>query len=232
MQINKHLFLISFLVVIIVLSSCQLQTKTSEVTCNKPYIQVGLSCCLDKNSNQICDSDETFKSSNTLDNTPNDENEKITVSQKSTLTQTEDQLVTTQKALTKAIEPVGKYYSHSQGGYNLVIDDYTFEKKTEDYGTLNDLTFILTNQQGSASLMPQLTIIITDKTDSKFTTARDIDLSEWIEDKESIKRTVIVDAGVGEINNTKEFKVVLREWGKLINSVSFDVNLNKNKKLG
>jgi len=31
------------------------------VTCNSPYIKVGISCCLDQNSNNICDSDETIK---------------------------------------------------------------------------------------------------------------------------------------------------------------------------
>src|SRR3989344_1798060 len=30
-----------------------------EVVCNSPYIRVGRDCCLDKNSNSICDNDET-----------------------------------------------------------------------------------------------------------------------------------------------------------------------------
>lgn len=38
----------------IVLSSCTSQ----EVTCNSPYFKVGTSCCLDQNSNNICDKDE------------------------------------------------------------------------------------------------------------------------------------------------------------------------------
>ncbi len=29
------------------------------VECNEPYIRVGSDCCLDKNENNICDSDET-----------------------------------------------------------------------------------------------------------------------------------------------------------------------------
>jgi len=34
-----------------------------KVTCNSPYIKVGTSCCLDQNSNKICDSDETLTQS-------------------------------------------------------------------------------------------------------------------------------------------------------------------------
>jgi hypothetical protein len=34
-----------------------------KVTCNSPYIQVGTSCCLDQNNNQICDNDEEIKTS-------------------------------------------------------------------------------------------------------------------------------------------------------------------------
>jgi micrococcal nuclease len=33
-------------------------TGKQEVTCNPPYIQVGVSCCLDQNNNSICDKDE------------------------------------------------------------------------------------------------------------------------------------------------------------------------------
>jgi len=31
------------------------------VVCNKPYIRVGMECCLDENDNNICDEDETKK---------------------------------------------------------------------------------------------------------------------------------------------------------------------------
>jgi|SRR3989344_7605634 len=32
--------------------------KSQEITCNYPYIKVGVSCCLDQNSNNVCDNDE------------------------------------------------------------------------------------------------------------------------------------------------------------------------------
>jgi hypothetical protein len=44
------------LIIVIGVSGC-VQTST----CNKPYILVGTSCCLDQNSNGICDEAETFK---------------------------------------------------------------------------------------------------------------------------------------------------------------------------
>jgi len=37
----------------------------AQPTCNSPYILVGTSCCLDQNSNDICDSDETAAADNT-----------------------------------------------------------------------------------------------------------------------------------------------------------------------
>lgn len=33
----------------------------AKLVCNTPYIQVGSECCLDKNSNKICDKDEEIK---------------------------------------------------------------------------------------------------------------------------------------------------------------------------
>lgn len=39
----------------------QESNATLEVTCNAPYIKVGTTCCLDQNSNSICDSDENEK---------------------------------------------------------------------------------------------------------------------------------------------------------------------------
>ena len=36
-----------------VLGGCQ-----QKIMCNKPYILIGNSCCLDKNDNKICDNDE------------------------------------------------------------------------------------------------------------------------------------------------------------------------------
>jgi len=42
----------------IVLSGCAQQVQ---ITCNKPYILVGTECCLDKDDNSICDSDEVAK---------------------------------------------------------------------------------------------------------------------------------------------------------------------------
>jgi micrococcal nuclease len=39
------------------------EQQTQQVTCNKPYILVGTSCCLDQNDNSICDKDETIPES-------------------------------------------------------------------------------------------------------------------------------------------------------------------------
>ncbi len=47
---------IFFSLFVIILSSCTPQNQP--VVCNKPYILVGNSCCLDSNNNNICDNDE------------------------------------------------------------------------------------------------------------------------------------------------------------------------------
>src|SRR3989338_7559755 len=65
MQFKENLLLGVILIVIIFISGCtipsnltgQSQNATQPV-CNKPYILVGTSCCLDTNNNDICDSDE------------------------------------------------------------------------------------------------------------------------------------------------------------------------------
>ncbi|PIN87918.1 disulfide bond formation protein DsbA [Candidatus Woesearchaeota archaeon CG10_big_fil_rev_8_21_14_0_10_32_24] len=52
---KKVLFVVTLLAVVLFIAGC---TGSSKVVCNEPYIQVGSECCLDQNSNKICDSDE------------------------------------------------------------------------------------------------------------------------------------------------------------------------------
>lgn len=57
---NKQLsYTVTFVLIIIsivIISGCSISSP--EVVCNKPYIKVGTSCCLDQNDNKICDDDE------------------------------------------------------------------------------------------------------------------------------------------------------------------------------
>ncbi len=59
---NNYLWIGIAVVVVIVLSivfiSNSNNNSQNEVTCNSPYIKVGTSCCLDQNSNNVCDNDE------------------------------------------------------------------------------------------------------------------------------------------------------------------------------
>jgi len=50
--------LFSLIILIVFLVGC----ATQQTVCNKPYILVGNDCCLDKNDNSICDSDESEES--------------------------------------------------------------------------------------------------------------------------------------------------------------------------
>lgn len=51
---NTGVILILFICLLII-SGC-----AKEIVCNKPYMRIGLSCCLDKNNNNICDKDEVI----------------------------------------------------------------------------------------------------------------------------------------------------------------------------
>ena len=53
-MVNINIIPLSLLFVVFFLSGCQ----AGEVVCNEPYIHVGNDCCLDKNNNSICDTDE------------------------------------------------------------------------------------------------------------------------------------------------------------------------------
>lgn len=48
-----NLICLLFIMGVVLLSGC-----SQEITCNNPYIKVGDECCLDANSNRMCDKDE------------------------------------------------------------------------------------------------------------------------------------------------------------------------------
>lgn len=48
-----------------------------KVTCNKPYIQIGTGCCLDKNNNKICDKDENKLTARVVQKVKNNIEEKV-----------------------------------------------------------------------------------------------------------------------------------------------------------
>lgn len=50
--------IVAVIVLAIVFISNSDKIQQDSVTCNSPYIKVGTSCCLDENSNSVCDNDE------------------------------------------------------------------------------------------------------------------------------------------------------------------------------
>jgi len=72
---------------IFLINSCTSQNQ--QVVCNKPYILVGNSCCLDKNDNGICDNDETQKKE-TINNVPQI-NESKKIEEKKEVIQTKEE---------------------------------------------------------------------------------------------------------------------------------------------
>jgi len=58
-MLSKELKCLVFLTSLISLPlTCCLEQANKEIICNKPYIRFGSDCCLDKNDNLICDTDE------------------------------------------------------------------------------------------------------------------------------------------------------------------------------
>ncbi|MDA3836342.1 MAG: hypothetical protein PF542_01855 [Nanoarchaeota archaeon] len=59
---NNYLWIgvsiVAIVVLAIVLISNSNNNPQNEIICNSPYIKVGIECCLDQNSNSICDRDE------------------------------------------------------------------------------------------------------------------------------------------------------------------------------
>lgn len=57
---NRRLLVMLLIIIVCLLVVIAILKITSQkVVCNKPYILVGTSCCLDQNDNSICDKDET-----------------------------------------------------------------------------------------------------------------------------------------------------------------------------
>lgn len=57
----KKIILVLIVLGVIALSGCgslRSSPTGNVVVCNPPYMQLGLDCCLDKNNNRICDTDE------------------------------------------------------------------------------------------------------------------------------------------------------------------------------
>lgn len=57
---NKIIFGLLILSIVFILGANGCETQDS-VVCNDPYIRVGSDCCLDKDSNNICDDDEEIR---------------------------------------------------------------------------------------------------------------------------------------------------------------------------
>jgi hypothetical protein len=55
---------ILLLVLGLVFFGCTTTPQQTPIVCNAPYIQVGTTCCLDQNQNNVCDKDETIQQQN------------------------------------------------------------------------------------------------------------------------------------------------------------------------
>ena len=65
MLVSKK-FILTLLSLVLLLVACAPSQESNQIVCNKPYILVGSSCCLDKDDNLVCDSDEVKEMSESV----------------------------------------------------------------------------------------------------------------------------------------------------------------------
>ena len=102
------------------------------------------------------------------------------------------------------------------------VTGYTFERRTESYGKLNEVEVTIYNQK-DLSIYPSLQVIAVDKKDSAFTVQKTIDL-ELLGSGDYIQKKVNIDLAIPQSQNPKELKVAVTEWDTWLTSVGFNTN--------
>ena len=133
-----------------------------------------------------------------------------------------EEAVLSEEVKTPPPEPSGKFYEKTINEVTLRVTGYTFEQRSESYGKLKDVEVTIYNQK-DLPIYPSLQIIALDKEDSAFTVQKTIDL-ELLGSGDYVQKKVNVDLAIAQLQNPKELKVVVTEWGTWITSVDFDTN--------
>ena len=116
-------------------------SSNNQVTCNKPYILVGVSCCLDNNANNICDTEEVSQvSSNSNQGNLATEDNSNTQNTQTTTPAVEEEsdkaTIGEKNALNKALS----YLRYTSFSYSGLVKQLEFEKFTHQeavYGVDN-----------------------------------------------------------------------------------------------
>lgn len=104
----------------------------------------------------------------------------------------------------------------------ISIENYTFEKKTDAWGILKDITFIIKNNQGSPVSCTIYLKVIDDDTGLKNAPSRGWRLLKKLNEGECIKTTTDSNLPVGNIQSEKELRlyVAVEDYSNPIVSVS------------
>ncbi len=146
----KHIFLsviIGIVVLSVIVGIFAPKSTTSNIFCNKPYILVGVSCCLDSNANNICDTDEVSQvSSNSnkgnlaIENNSNTQNAQTTTPTQTSTPAVEEEsdkaTIGEKNALSKALS----YLSFMAFSYSGLVKQLEYEGFTHQesvYGVDN-----------------------------------------------------------------------------------------------
>lgn len=134
----------------------------SNIVCNPPYIQVGSSCCLDQNENNICDKDEPATTTTTTSTT--------TTSTTSTTTTTTTIIATTTTATTTTtttttlagyISMCGQPYCNSKSARNGECIGYETIKQVcvskTAFVMCNNLSVVYNCSKGAQCIMSNIT---------------------------------------------------------------------------
>ena len=133
-----------------------------------------------------------------------------------------EEAVLNEEAKTSLPEPSGKFYEKTTNEVTLRVTGYTFERRTESYGKLNEVEVTIYNQK-DLSIYPSLQVIAVDKKDSAFTVQKTIDL-ELLGSGDYIQKKVNIDLAIPQSQNPKELKVAVTEWDTWLTSVGFNTN--------
>lgn len=123
------------------------------------------------------------------------------------------------------IQQNGKTYVNTQNGVTLTVVGYSFEKKSETYGKLLTVDLIIENK-GSKTITPDLLVYVEDKKETAFSIQKEVGISSWLSEGDSIQKSVVVDLGVAGANDPKEMRIYVKDsWGDIITTVRFNTNL-------
>ena len=141
MNILRNYSTILIVIFSLILAGCTIESKAP--ICNKPYIVNGYSCCLDKDSNAICDSDEQKTTTKTETTSASKVNyEKSTSDVLTSSDSSAPKVTVTNKKVDISLQPV----MSTEKGYSIKLKDYRYSLLSSEKARITEMELEITNQ--------------------------------------------------------------------------------------